>query len=81
MKKSILNLGKALNRAEQKKINGGHHVCDPKYTQENCNDYCGSLDDIIEGSWIGKSTVEAGNAAMAAYDEHCGGPHGHNTIF
>ena len=32
MKKSILNLGKALNKAEQKSINGGYktkETCDP----------------------------------------------------
>ena len=27
MKKSILNLGKALNKAEQTKINGGENEC------------------------------------------------------
>ncbi|TYQ00344.1 hypothetical protein C7447_101956 [Tenacibaculum adriaticum] len=27
MKKQILNLGKALNRAEQQKINGGKFIC------------------------------------------------------
>ncbi|WP_428742087.1 hypothetical protein [Tenacibaculum sp.] len=27
MKKSILNLGKALNRAEQQQINGGKFIC------------------------------------------------------
>ncbi|MBA6156389.1 hypothetical protein H3Z83_07665 [Tenacibaculum sp. S7007] len=28
MKKSILNLGKALNKAEQKTVNGGRKQCD-----------------------------------------------------
>ena len=35
MKKQILNLGKALNKAEQKQINGGYMPeC---YTNEDCN--------------------------------------------
>jgi len=27
MKKQFINLGKALNKAEQKQINGGVHIC------------------------------------------------------
>ena len=33
MKKTILNLGKNLNKLEQKKINGGWHQC---YTSSEC---------------------------------------------
>ncbi len=29
MKKTILNLGQALNKAEQKQINGGKQLCKP----------------------------------------------------
>ncbi len=76
MKKSILNLGKALNRAEQKQINGGGHVCDPKYSQAECDDYCGSLDDIIRGVWDEVNSIETGQAAREAYNEHCGGSYG-----
>ncbi|TYQ00343.1 hypothetical protein C7447_101955 [Tenacibaculum adriaticum] len=37
MKKQILNLGKALNKAEQKKINGGRPIkC---YSNPNCPPY------------------------------------------
>ena len=43
MKKSILNLGKALHRAEQKSINGGfdgEHLCFPiPRDQHNCFEY------------------------------------------
>lgn len=31
MKKQILNLGKALNKAEQRTINGGVEQCDSQY--------------------------------------------------
>ncbi|WP_237274786.1 hypothetical protein [Tenacibaculum ovolyticum] len=42
MKKSILNLGKALNKAEQKEINGGLNQCNTYsgpiyYDQNNCD--------------------------------------------
>ncbi|WP_442264473.1 hypothetical protein ACSIGC_08855 [Tenacibaculum sp. ZS6-P6] len=35
MKKSILNIGKALNKAEQRKVNGGFGSCDD-YTGPFC---------------------------------------------
>ena len=38
MKKSILNLGKSLNKAEQKTINGGRMQCD-KNRDRVCEDY------------------------------------------
>ena len=41
MKKSILNIGKALNKAEQKEINGGRNwngFCFP--SEAKCNHYC-----------------------------------------
>ncbi len=34
MKKSILNLGNALNKAELKTINGGNHICPEGYALE-----------------------------------------------
>ncbi|MCD8399747.1 hypothetical protein G1K66_01840 [Tenacibaculum finnmarkense] len=38
MKKSILNLGKALNKAEQQTINGGNNACNFKYyPSTGCN--------------------------------------------
>jgi hypothetical protein len=46
MKKSVLNLGKTLNRAEQKLINGGYgsgYNCGSGYSQSNCNEYCHSV--------------------------------------
>jgi hypothetical protein len=42
MKKSILNIGKKLDKAEQQAINGGHHVCDyfhPEYCQDDTDCY------------------------------------------
>ena len=36
MKKQFLNLGKALNKAEQKSINGGHEPYDNGEHQELC---------------------------------------------
>jgi len=49
MKKSILNLGKALNKADQKKINGGFAFCDANGACPSgyvCQDYiC-----VIDGS-------------------------------
>ena len=41
MRKSILNLGKALNKAEQKVINGGAMLasCADLYKGLNCNGY------------------------------------------
>jgi hypothetical protein len=37
MKKSILNLGKALNKAEQKSINGGRGAeCGKGYSWDSC---------------------------------------------
>ncbi|WP_344925038.1 hypothetical protein [Aquimarina addita] len=36
MKKSILNLGKALNKAEQKTINGGYQRCQ---STRDCDPY------------------------------------------
>ncbi|MEQ6125286.1 hypothetical protein AAON49_13845 [Pseudotenacibaculum sp. MALMAid0570] len=41
MKKSILNIGKALNKAEQKQVNGGMNgICDctSNYTQVSQNE-------------------------------------------
>ena len=41
MKKSILNLGKALNKAEQKSINGGAGGCNHMalcFSQSDCGD-------------------------------------------
>ncbi|WP_272150213.1 hypothetical protein [Tenacibaculum aiptasiae] len=37
MKKSILNLGKALNKAEQRTINGGRKFCE---SHEDCGTGC-----------------------------------------
>jgi hypothetical protein len=51
MKKEILNIGKVLNKTQQKAINGGSpYSCDPQYTQENCDEYCHSLMTIFSGS-------------------------------
>ena len=39
MKKSILNLGKALNKAEQKNVNGGRRICSSLFfCAFNCED-------------------------------------------
>ena len=38
MKKSILNLGKALNKAEQKEVSGGRMQCDVN-RDRICEDY------------------------------------------
>ncbi|WGH76865.1 hypothetical protein P8625_06905 [Tenacibaculum tangerinum] len=37
MKKSILNLGKALNKTSQKQINGGYPAIPD---EQKCKDYC-----------------------------------------
>lgn len=42
MKKEILNIGKALNRAEQKKINGG-------FGEHPCNITCGNGSKVNGG--------------------------------
>ena len=41
MKKQILNIGKALNKAEQKQVNGGTMLasCADLYKGLNCNGY------------------------------------------
>ncbi len=38
MKKSILNLGKTLNKEEQKKISGGDKYDDPVFVENGCSD-------------------------------------------
>ncbi len=44
MKKQFLNLGKALNKAEQKQINGGVIDCPSEcQTALGCSKYCGKL--------------------------------------
>lgn len=40
MKKSILNLGKALNKGEQKQIQGGKKQCDADHLCSWPNEYC-----------------------------------------
>ena len=44
MKKSILNLGKALNRAEQKLVNGGR-VVPCAFSDDPSTDWCCHLKD------------------------------------
>jgi len=44
MKKSILNLGKALNKSEQKKVNGGYGNC-----PQNCEYFS---DTVISSSFL-----------------------------
>ncbi|TYQ00348.1 hypothetical protein C7447_101960 [Tenacibaculum adriaticum] len=39
MKKQILNLGKALNRSEQKTINGGKKQCILPWGDGTCSEY------------------------------------------
>ncbi|MCT4699673.1 hypothetical protein [Tenacibaculum haliotis] len=51
MKKSILNLGKALNKVEQKTINGGGIIT--KCT--NLGDFC----DFVSGSGYGTGTCRS----------------------
>ncbi|MGG6231603.1 hypothetical protein [Tenacibaculum sp. SDUM215027] len=55
MKKTVLNLGKTLNKAEQKSINGGYlchcngttyYVADPKWCGWKCG--AGTIEDITE---------------------------------
>ncbi|WGH76846.1 hypothetical protein P8625_06810 [Tenacibaculum tangerinum] len=43
MKKQILNLGKALKKAEQKKVSGGGHIISPR-------ECCGGTGGIIVNS-------------------------------
>ena len=41
MKKSILNLGKALNKAEQKEVNGGRGKKNPcAFSKDPSTDWC-----------------------------------------
>jgi len=40
MKKSILNLGKTLNKKEQKKITGGKKPIDCSFSADTSTDWC-----------------------------------------
>ncbi|MDE1207241.1 hypothetical protein [Tenacibaculum larymnensis] len=45
MRKSILNLGKTLNKAQQTQINGGRKMCDTNKDRvcEDYGDHCAEL--------------------------------------
>ena len=66
MKKSILNFGKALNKAEQKSINGGEAFQCAYYRQYNlcfgplpgCQP-CGRIDDYVGARTCGLLTHES----------------------
>ncbi|CAL2104707.1 conserved protein of unknown function [Tenacibaculum sp. 190130A14a] len=63
MKKSILNLGKSLNKAEQKAVNGGFgNTCGGfgSYYVNNCND---CVNNILPGA----PTFCRNNCCIVAY--------------
>ena len=68
MKKSILNLGKSLNKRQQKIINGGNQSCPPRgcyYSDEPLNTpatLCGTCQDYHN------LTQECQNMTLVNYD-------------
>ena len=65
MKKSVLNLGKALQKQEQREITGG-------YGQSNLSAYCGSL-YIAYFHNLDNGNTAAANNALAAWNQYCPG--------
>jgi hypothetical protein len=64
MKKSILNLGKALNKAEQKLINGGYKAGMCKDTCQSNAD-CGPMRECFTGTCDGSATKMCRNASTS----------------
>ncbi|MCF2876451.1 MULTISPECIES: hypothetical protein [unclassified Tenacibaculum] len=76
MKKSILNLGKALNKADQKAINGGLSLAHGGY--QCCNAWgCGAC--------VTGSSEDCSGYGDDVYGQHCtvsgGGIGGGNVVF
>ncbi len=53
MKKQILNLGKALSKAEQKSINGGALKCSDQCSTDS---QCGAGNECFKGPCLGAPT-------------------------
>lgn len=72
MKKSILNLGKALNKAEQQLVNGGEGTCCNTITYEDGYQYrsCGKTkEQALE--LLGDSYDDLGGSGPATVSHWC----------